>query len=194
MNLTELAKKHGTDKLSVGYMPHYDKHFAPFRGRPLRILELGVLDGASLRMWAEYFPNAEIWGVDVNPKCKRYETDRIKIVCSSQDNQPLLQALGEFDIVIDDASHLNQLILASAEALLPQTRMFYVIEDLRNSYGISKSAKKCPGCAYNRELKYHNERKDMDAFFHKHLRELDFGKGRLKAVHFYSMICFMEFK
>lgn len=67
MDLRKLAKKHGTDKSVHGYCPHYERRFAGWRHKPITLLEIGVDAGASMRMWRDYFPNAKITGVDINP-------------------------------------------------------------------------------------------------------------------------------
>ena len=67
MTLCELAQQHGTDKLRHGYTPLYDELFTPLRDRPVNVVELGVLRGASIRMWADYFTHGTIYGVDIRP-------------------------------------------------------------------------------------------------------------------------------
>jgi len=37
------------------YFPVYEKHFAPLRDKPIKLLEIGVLNGGSLEMWRKYF-------------------------------------------------------------------------------------------------------------------------------------------
>ena len=71
-SLVELGQRHGSDKLAHGYLEHYDRHFGPLRESAARVLEIGVggyrgpaRGGASLRMWADYFPSARVVGLDV---------------------------------------------------------------------------------------------------------------------------------
>ena len=52
------------------YFPIYEKHFEPIRNKPIKILEIGILNGGSLEMWRYYFPEATIVGIDINPVCK----------------------------------------------------------------------------------------------------------------------------
>ena len=62
------------------YFDIYEKHFAAFRGRDIKFLEIGVFHGGSLQMWKNYFgPRAQIIGVDINPACKAFEEDGITI-------------------------------------------------------------------------------------------------------------------
>jgi len=82
-NLEMLALKHGTGKMDHGYMKHYESHFAPLRKKRLKILEIGVAKGCSVRMWQEYFPNSMIFAIDIENK-KKHEEDRIKTFQGSQ--------------------------------------------------------------------------------------------------------------
>ena len=63
--LPELARLHGSDKLAHGFAAFYEQHLRDRRRAVRRVLEIGGLDGASLLMWRDYFPRAEIHGVDV---------------------------------------------------------------------------------------------------------------------------------
>ncbi len=148
-DLTALARRHGSDKAEHGYGPFYEGLFLARREEALKILELGVggferpedaaFGGASLRMWKEYFPRAQIWGLDVFDKSGVTE-DRISIVQGSQTDEALLLRLveeqGPFDVIIDDASHIPALTNRSFEILFPTLASdgIYVIEDLATSY------------------------------------------------------------
>ena len=55
MNLDHYALKHGTDKSSIhhNYTAVYEKYFRPIKEDKVKVLEIGVLYGASLKMWNE---------------------------------------------------------------------------------------------------------------------------------------------
>lgn len=148
-SLDQLAKKHGSDKGSEpaggltgkGYTSVYSEFFEPLRQRPLVLLEIGVAQGASLRMWEEYFANARIFGVDVDPACTRYETDRTRVLIGDQSDTTFLQrvvdtAAAPLDVVIDDGGHHMHQHQTSLEFLFPHLARFglYCIEDLHTSY------------------------------------------------------------
>lgn len=62
--------------------------------------------GASLRMWRDYFPHAEIWGVDRKVECEN--KDRIYVFQGDQSNVTNLDYLrvcGPYDLIVDDGSH-----------------------------------------------------------------------------------------
>ncbi len=139
-SLDELAIAFGTDKSTRthGFTNHYVVYFELLRDLPIKLLEIGVQSGASLRMWKQYFPKAQIYGIDyydVQPM----EEERIKVIQGQQkDIKVLEEALlhGPFDIIIDDGSHQNPDIMASFEYLFPRMKPggIYVIEDTTCTY------------------------------------------------------------
>jgi hypothetical protein len=59
------------------YFPVYERHFAPWRGRSVTFLEIGVSRGGSLQMWRRYFgPLARVVGIDIDKRCKAHEESR----------------------------------------------------------------------------------------------------------------------
>lgn len=137
--LDELALKHGTDKSSAhhNYTPIYDDLFWLHRYDKFTMLELGVFRGESVRMWAEYFPNATIVGVD-NDLSQFVWTPvpRNLQLLESDQADPHLAALEPLNIIIDDASHLSSLTIKSFELLYPILAPggIYVVEDTHSSY------------------------------------------------------------
>ncbi|MGO9242545.1 MAG: hypothetical protein ACLQBJ_17215 [Bryobacteraceae bacterium] len=132
--------RHGSDKgwYRHNYTTVYSVLFGRLRDQPLRIFELGVLSGASLRGWRELFPRALVFGADVN-RDALFEEDRIKtFYCDQLDSaairglwsQPVLQ--GGMDIIIDDGEHTfegnTSFLDGSLEHLRPGG--VYVIEDI----------------------------------------------------------------
>ena len=59
----DFAVEFGTDKAG-GHASTYDAFLSMLRDKPLNILELGINSGASLKMWCEAFPYANIYGWD----------------------------------------------------------------------------------------------------------------------------------
>ncbi len=123
------------------YFDIYEHHFARFRDRPIRMLEIGVFGGGSLKMWQDYFhPESTLVGIDINRACKAYEGGNINIAIGSQDDEAFLRKLvrkfGPFDIILDDGSHQNRHILTSFEVLYPElcATGVYLIEDTHSSY------------------------------------------------------------
>jgi ubiquinone/menaquinone biosynthesis C-methylase UbiE len=123
------------------YFEIYDNHFSRFRGTDVHVVELGVYQGGSLQMWKNYFgPNAKIFGVDINPLCKQFEEDQIKIFTGDQEDRKFLKGLAEqiprIDILIDDGGHtMNQQINTFEELFFHiGPNGVYLCEDLHTSY------------------------------------------------------------
>lgn len=143
-SLDNIAKSKGTDKSSEihNYCEKYEKYFPFNRLEPLTFLEIGVLDGESLATWREYYPNATIVGIDINPDCKKYEDPNKKIFVEvgSQDDVNFLKEVadkwGPFDIILDDGSHLNHHVIFSFTSLFEYVKPsgLYVVEDSCTSY------------------------------------------------------------
>ncbi len=141
--LDAIGLQHGTDKSSRhhDYLSFYESAFAPLRDKPLTILEIGVLNGASVRTWHDYFPKARVIGCDIDPMARRWAGDRIEIEYMDQSNIEDLVRIavkyGPFDIVIEDGSHLWDHQTTSLKTLYPFVRPggFYVVEDLQTNYG-----------------------------------------------------------
>jgi len=147
MNLIELATKHGTDKWGGHYYAqHYDAYFSRFREQKINLLEIGVggyddpnKGGESLRMWKEYFPNANIFAIDIHDKSP-HEEERIKIFRGSQDDESFLKdvvsEMGGVDLIVDDGSHINAHIIKTFGILFPMLRQdgIYAVEDIQTSY------------------------------------------------------------
>ena len=101
--LHELSGRWGTDKgpPTHSYIPCYERLLEGMDAR--RVLEVGIGSpecmghvpgyraGASLRMWADYFPQAEVWGLDSNPASLVNE-GRIRSLLCDQGSEGQLRA------------------------------------------------------------------------------------------------------
>jgi hypothetical protein len=65
-DLFQLSLKYRPTKRRHNYFKHYHSNFSCIRNNVKKILEIGVDRGESLNLWKEYFPNAEILGLDIN--------------------------------------------------------------------------------------------------------------------------------
>ncbi len=129
-----LGNETGTDKTVHRYLSHYEARFESRRNEPISLLEIGVMKGASLRMWRDYFPEGLIYGIDV---CEEfmYTENRIQCFLGPQENARFLggvvETTGPLDIIIDDGSHRGIHHVASFEALWKHIKLggWYCIED-----------------------------------------------------------------
>ena len=138
MNLIEIGKKYPSSKNISGFIQLYEKYFTPLRDSKINILEIGVDNGDSLRIWREFFSKANICGIDIDKK--NFKINNTKILQGDQSDLNFLKSLvseyKKFDIIIDDGSHQAKHIIASFNYLFNylSDNGLYVIEDLQTSY------------------------------------------------------------
>ena len=128
-----------------GYQRFYYPIFKNLELSPIRLLEIGVKDGKSMKIWKTFFKNAEhIYGLGY----KNYQTrevekidDHMTLFMGDQSSTNFLEKMislsdGNFDIVIDDGSHVPSHVITSFEVLWKTLKPggYYVIEDIETSY------------------------------------------------------------
>lgn len=123
------------------YFPIYERHLEPFRGRPVKVLEIGVSHGGSLQMWRHYLGRkATVIGVDIEPRVTELREKGIELEVGDQSDPIFLAELAErhgpFDVVIDDGSHQPAHQIASLVNLWPHLAEHgvYIVEDLHTNY------------------------------------------------------------
>lgn len=143
LTFDKLAAKHAGRPFSkwTHYGPIYDRHFAKFRGKAPRVLEIGVCDGGSLEIWHQFFgPGTKIVGVDVDPRCKAFEDENTKIVIGDQGDRNFIRRLWQteepFDVIIDDGGHTMVQQITTFDGLYESLRVWgvYLVEDVHTSY------------------------------------------------------------
>lgn len=145
-NLFELATQYGTDK--VYYAPVYELLLQDRRMRTHAVLEIGIgtpeamkhvpryQPGASLRMWREYFPNAHVFGMDIDHRVLFEE----RFIHTCRVDQGNANELGRhvvglhFDLIVDDGSHKPEHQILGVKVLMPHLQKggLYIIEDVNN--------------------------------------------------------------
>jgi cephalosporin hydroxylase len=211
MALNLLAKKYGTDKFNpnhsfkgLSYCDIYEKYLKDIRETVTTFVEIGIKHGRSLKMFEEYFPNATIYGIDIDPRCKAFETDRIKIFIGDQNDEVFLKKvkkiIGKYDVLLDDGSHITSHQVKTFDILYENLKPkgYYIIEDLKNSYEEHLNHHDVrsiwSGMKYNDPsdpLK--NYRKNFVDFVEEHVKELDFHRHEtLLSIHHYPMIVIFE--
>ena len=136
------ARPYGSDRDEY-MLAHYARQFAPLVDRDIRLLEIGVGGGGSLRFWADYFPKGRIVGLDMAAVDLREGSERITIYHSMQQDVNLLTRIAcecapeGFDVIIDDASHIGALTRISFWHLLTRHLKaggIFAIEDWGTGY------------------------------------------------------------
>jgi len=126
------------------YFQVYDKIFSKYRGKEIIFVEIGVFEGGSLEIWKRYFgEKARIIGIDLNPKCKKFEnlSKKIEIIVGNQSDPDFWDGFffnlkGGVDIVLDDGGHTNlDQIITSVKVLERiNDNGTLVVEDTCTSY------------------------------------------------------------
>lgn len=173
-----------TDKYRLHhYLPLYDRHIGYLRNeKNVKILELGVAEGASLLLWQEAFPKASIFGVDKNTAIWQRllkKRKRIKVFVGREENEELMQTVidnGPYNVVIDDASHKPKLQKLAFDTLWPITKNVYVIEDI---------------CSRNYLRRLGKGVDRITNVTKKLIDDIYIGK-QVKSISYYYNICFLE--
>ena len=135
-SLSEIYQKYAgvTDKGTThSYIEFYEAVLAEYRYRPVTLLEIGVDQGGSLRLWQEYLHGeSRIIGVDY--RHVNGIGGNIEIIQADATLPEWVNRIGPVDIVIDDASHRCQDQIAVFRHLWPRLRDggIYVIEDVQD--------------------------------------------------------------
>lgn len=169
-SLSTLSNKYKSDKGALkenyeklgpwGWKPHtyseiYDLLFKLNRHKVLNFFEVGIgtnntdvkssmgpngSPGASLRMWRDYFPNAQIYGADIDERIL-FEEERIKTFHVDQTSKKSIKEMwsnipNKMDVILDDGLHeleANMLFLENSFDSLSDNGI-YIIEDCSYYY------------------------------------------------------------
>lgn len=166
--LCEIGKKYDTDKSSQRsnvtdsrhchpYTLFYDGLFKNNKNDNLNIAELGILDGASLLMWKDYFTNSNIYGFEYNNSLinnfkTNYNNERItlsEIDVTNKDS--IVESFSKlnimYDVIIEDTTHQFEDQIRVIENVYPYLKPggILIIEDIFKSYNEND---------YNNRLQY----------------------------------------
>ena len=139
-----VGKKFNTDKVTHHeYHKIYDFFLQDLYNKKGSILEIGIEYMKSINMWLELFPNAFIYGIDINFKKNgdRYEvfkadqskTNELNLIKKKLENKNLF-------FINDDGSHIPEHQLLTFNILFPllDNNGIYIIEDIETSYWTKK--------------------------------------------------------
>jgi hypothetical protein len=147
-NLTSLFNKYQSDKGTIygtchDYGEFYEKYLGPLKSLDLvNGLEIGIYNGASLKVFEEYFPKVFMIGLDIDDK-SHLQTPNISTGILDQSNDNSLKLFYNhciennhyFDFILDDGSHhmLDQQLTLGYLFPLLKPGGIYIIEDLHTS-------------------------------------------------------------
>ena len=152
-SLNKLFTFYNTDKANLvdsgktkghGFAKFYEKHLSEFKNKQkINILEIGSFSGASAAAFSKYFPNSEIYCLDINLLNFKFVSKKIHVFGMNSSNIKMMnnflkkinffKEIKFFDIVIDDGSHIlsDQLIALNFFYKLVGKEGYYIIEDYK---------------------------------------------------------------
>lgn len=139
-SLAEIYKRHCVVGPDVGhgdkggthsYIDVYEGILAPYRNREkCNFMEIGLAMGLSLSMWREYMPSCTLFGVDLSicfdPTPHTMSGTILIATDATKADFPVKLMPYQFDVVIDDASHMFH----------DQVRTFNLMRPLMNPGGV----------------------------------------------------------
>jgi hypothetical protein len=154
-DFAKIGTEVGTDKIyKHRYNRFYPRYIEKYRNMDnFALLEIGIDDGHSLKLWNNYFPKAYIYGIDIN---KEYNGDNYKIMKADQSDLIQLRSLNinhKISFIIDDGSHIPEHQLLSFNHFFEnilQPGGCYIIEDIETSYWTKNGL-------YGYETRYHEK-------------------------------------
>lgn len=190
----------------------YDRYFGHLAEQPISLLELGVYQGASTKVFASFFRNGRIIAVDnadrgadfsefpnvISEIADQRDPARLKDICRRH-------APNGLDIVIDDASHVGRASLASYDALLPMLKPggLYIVEDWGTGYwdkwpdGRAPRARRRGGFGWRRKSRIPGHDFGMVGFLKSLFEDVSVDLGpeqppKLEYMHIYGNIAVLK--
>jgi predicted O-methyltransferase YrrM len=112
----------------------YENEFKRYQNKEnISILEIGMANGASLYLWAKYFKNPKITGIDIEDRIvDSWKLDCIEYIFKDGYQKDFVETLGTYDIIIDDGPHTLDSQLFSLKNYLPKVNKggIFIIEDV----------------------------------------------------------------
>lgn len=135
-----------SDKGDVhSYLPVYEELLAPYRHTAENVLEIGLFNGASMRLWERYFTKAKIYGIDCDEQPHGGLADLRPMIAERTHNIAIGDAEDKsdiekfykdikFDVIIEDAGHHVEQQLKIYVTLKPYLNKggIYIIEDVQD--------------------------------------------------------------
>lgn len=205
--LDEIGKSYGTDKSSAfhDYLCFYEEKLSHLRDQAFTMIEIGVLDGGSLKTWGEYFPKATIVGLDITHATTQYAGDNRHVVIADatrgETADQVVEQFGRPLIILDDGSHIWQHQIETLRYLWPKLLNggIFIIEDRHTSFlGVTEKDAAFKGLGIisgydylmklNRQVvgrEYMGSEKPFDGFVENYA-------GSIRSMEWYRRTCVMH--
>ena len=119
MTLEEIVDNSRTDKNTThSYLPLYQNLLINKKETAKNVLEIGIYNGGSIKLWSDFFTNANVYGLDImnsNNVWEGIKNNKKIILHTSTDaynnyffNNNFLNKNIQFDFMLDDGPHTLQ--------------------------------------------------------------------------------------
>lgn len=170
------------------YKDAYQEEFSRVSKPVAKILEIGVAGGGSLEMWKEMYPDAQVVGLDIDPRCKGMEKYGCAVEIGDQTDRGFLRKVVErhapFSIIVDDGGHWPFMQRIAFQELWPGLAFggCYCIEDLHTAYSLRWGGRSFLRYCYGL----------VDAMNGHHFNSRSPYRGQIGAVNFRDSLVFIH--
>jgi hypothetical protein len=182
----------------IHYFPIYERHLESYRGRPVRLLEIGVYRGGGLDLFQAYLgPAATLVGIDVDEAAVNATAGSHLVELGDQADPAFLRRIAEehgpFDIVIDDGGHTMRQQIVAVETLFPLLAegATYLVEDSHTSYWAEYADQAAGDPTFVEWLKARID--DLHAYHHSVAETLESPwQTHLGGIHVYDSVVVLD--
>lgn len=144
------AKK--VSKYAIGYIDRfYNNLFSNLKEEKFEILEIGIHNGDSIRIWNDFFKNAIITCIDIKENILaedlKYKKN-VRCIYADAYNKKIFETLKnkKFDIIIDDGPHTLESLIFFSENYFKflKPKGYFILEDIINPEWSSLLCEKLP--------------------------------------------------
>jgi hypothetical protein len=198
-SLMELIKHFQLQKFSAKHLfsLHYERYLKNSRPLNFSMLEFGVGNATSLKMWASYFANGQVFGLDTHATCakfaKKFKNIHISIGNPLDAIQMPKSFIHNFDLIIDEATHQAGDIIKPFKNLWPKLKSggLYVIED--PLFQLNKGAEKQKSRGFKWFKKSSPSSDEFSSFLIDQFNTLQ-ESHTIDFIHLYPMLCILRKK
>lgn len=176
MSLRDLIDNSRTDKDTThSYLDLYQSLLEKKKETAVKVLEIGIHKGGSIKMWDDFFINADVYAVDILPKEKMWEEllnkESIHLY-NSEDaynsgfvQNEFIDNEFQFDMMLDDGPHTLQSMIQFIKLYLPLLKHdgILIIEDVQQMEWLDILKENVPS-NFRNYIQYYDLRKSKDRY------------------------------
>jgi len=139
MSLIQLVDNNITDKNTThSYLDLYEELLSSKKETAKNVLEIGIYSGGSIKLWNDYFINANVYGCDISrAPCFLNTLERVKCIQTNAYSQESVDFFKnqniQFDFMLDDGPHTLESMKLFINLYVPLMKDdgIFIIEDVQ---------------------------------------------------------------